>query len=70
MRTVHIVLARGKVMAKHNPRATKKALKLVAEGKTPYAAAKLAKVNPSTIYRALKRQQAETCEPKECSGRR
>jgi transposase len=57
-------------MAKHNPRATKKALKLVAEGKTPYAAAKLAKVNPSTIYRALKRQRAEICELKECSGRR
>jgi len=45
-------------MAKHNPRATKKALKLVAEGKTPYAAAKLAKVSPSTVYRAIERDKA------------
>ncbi len=57
-------------MAKHEPAKIKKALKLVAGGKGKYEAAKLAGVAPSSIYRALKRQRAETCEPKECSGRR
>lgn len=43
-------------MSKHKPQATRKALKLVAEGKTPYAAAKLAKISPSTVYRAMQRE--------------
>lgn len=33
--------------------ATERALKLVAKGVAPYAAAKKAGVDPSTIYRAL-----------------
>jgi|GEM_PF-5074340 len=37
--------------------ATEKALKLVAKGLTPYAAAKKAGIALSTIYRALARQQ-------------
>jgi transposase len=36
---------------------TEYALKLVQQGHTPYAAAKLAGIALSTIYRALKRQE-------------
>jgi transposase len=39
--------------------ATERALKLVARGMTPYAAAKKEGLALSTIYRALKREQAK-----------
>lgn len=38
-----------------------KALRLVARGMTPYAAAKKVGIALSTIYRALKRQKVDKC---------
>lgn len=43
-------------MAKHEPAKIKKALKLVAGGKSKYEAARLAKVAPSSVYRAMQRE--------------
>lgn len=44
-------------MGKANSLGTVYALKLIEQGHTPYAAAKLAGIALSTIYRALKRQR-------------
>lgn len=40
--------------------ATEKALALVAKGVPPYRAAKKAGIDPSTIYRALAKQQKKS----------
>ncbi len=42
--------------------ATEKALKLIAKGMTPYAAAKKVGIALSTIYRAQKRRAAASSE--------
>lgn len=46
---------------------TKRALEMVLNGATPYAAAKACKVAQSTVHRALEREKEERC--KSC-GRR
>jgi transposase len=46
-------------MSRRQSAAVDKALKLVAKGLTPYAAAKKMGLALSTIYRAVKRQQSQ-----------